>query len=123
MNYTLITYGIYLVASIGITLWVGKKLFTNGRIFLVDIFKNNTELADSVNNILLVGFYLINIGFMIYTLKLNESILNAQMMIEILSVKLGIVILILGGMHFFNLFVLISYRNNNKKEQCSTKTQ
>lgn len=123
MNYTLITYGIYLAVSIGITLWVGKKLFTNGRVFLVDIFKNNTELADSVNNILLVGFYLINIGFMVYTLKLNETILHAQMMIEMLSVKLGIVILILGVMHFFNLFVLISYRKNNKKEQCGTKTQ
>ena len=63
--------------------------------FLVDIFHGNKELADSVNNLLLVGFYLVNIGYAVYTLKVTESIADARAVIEMLSIKIGIIILIL----------------------------
>jgi hypothetical protein len=91
-------------------MWVARTLFKNGRVFLVEIFHQDNTLADSVNKLLLVGFYLVNIGYAVYTLKIWNSIDNVQAMIEVLSEKIGWIILILGGMHFFNLFILFSLR-------------
>ncbi|MDI9363488.1 MAG: hypothetical protein QM541_00955 [Flavobacterium sp.] len=109
-NYIIPTYATYLVVTIALTIWVAKTLFKNGKVFLIDIFHGNKELADSVNNLLLVGFYLVNIGYAVYTLQVHSSIVNAQEMIEMLSVKVGFIILLLGAMHFFNLFVFFKLR-------------
>ncbi|MFL5728030.1 MAG: hypothetical protein ACJ75J_00970 [Cytophagaceae bacterium] len=110
MNYVILTYLVYLFVSITLTILVANVLFKNGRIFLVDIFAGNEPLADSVNKLLLVGFYLINIGYASLALKENLDILNYQVVIERLSYKLGVIILLLGGMHFFNLFVFFKLR-------------
>ncbi len=110
MNYFILTYAIYLTVSVALTVWVAKVLFKNGRIFLVDIFHGNAEMADSVNKLLVVGFYLINIGYMTLALKEVGSIASAQMVVEVLSQKLGWIILILGAMHFLNLIIFFKLR-------------
>ena len=117
MNYTIITYCIYMIVTTSLTVWVAKTLFRNGRVFLIDIFHGNKELADSVNNLLLVGFYLINIGYAVYTLQENKSILNIQQTIERLSLKVGLITLILGAMHFFNLFIFFKLRKRAAEER------
>ena len=117
MNYIIITYMLYLALTISITIWVTRNLFRNGKVFLVDIFHGNKELADSVNNLLLVGFYLINLGYAVYTLQVTSSISNAQEVIEKLSIKIGLIILILGGMHFFNLYIFFTLRKRAMLEK------
>ncbi|QEC75671.1 hypothetical protein [Mucilaginibacter ginsenosidivorax] len=117
MNYFILTYVVYLLVSIALTVWVAKVLFKNGRIFLVDIFHGNNELADSVNKLLVVGFYLINIGYMSLALKETGTIANIQVVVEVLSYKLGWIILILGGMHFLNLVVFFKLRNRAKRDK------
>lgn len=82
MNQVIITYSLYLFITIALTIWVAKTLFKNGKVFLYDIFHGNKELADSVNNLLLVGFYLINMGYAIYTLQITTSITNTQQILE-----------------------------------------
>jgi hypothetical protein len=110
MNYTIATYRIYLPITTLLTWWVAKTLFTNGKVFLLEIFRHDTLLADSVNKLLLVGFYLVNIGYAVYTLQIATPIDSLQSLIETLSVKVGWIILVLGAMHFFNLFILLSLR-------------
>jgi hypothetical protein len=110
MNYIIITYCLYLVTTICITIWVARTLFKNGKVFLIEIFHGNKELADSVNNLLLVGFYLINIGYAVYTLQVDYNIVNTREVIESLSIKIGLIILILGAMHFFNLYIFFNLR-------------
>ncbi|MCR9250350.1 MAG: hypothetical protein NXI20_07985 [bacterium] len=121
MNYNILTYAMYLPITVALTVWVARTLHKNGRVFLVDIFHSNHELADSVNRLLLVGFYLINIGYAVYTLQIFGDILTVQAVIERLSLKLGAIILILGGMHFFNLFVFFKLRSRAKVEQAYKK--
>jgi len=104
------TYLIYLAISIALTIWVARTLHTNGRVFLVDVFHGNEPLADSVNHLLVVGFYLINFGYVSLALKLGYNVETAQEGIEALSVKVGMVLLVLGGMHFFNLFIFSRMR-------------
>lgn len=117
MNYTILTYIIYLPVTIALTIWVAKTLFNNGRVLLLEIFHQDVALADSVNKLLLVGFYLVNIGYAVYTLKVWHTIESSQEIIEILSVKVGWIILVLGAMHFFNLFVLFTLRRKAQLHQ------
>src|ERR1700741_1912520 len=105
MGITTYTYLIYLAISVALTVWVARTLHKNGRIFLVDVFHGNEPLADSVNHLLVVGFYLINLGYVSLALKLGYAVATAQAGIEALSVKVGTVLLVLGGMHFFNLLI------------------
>lgn len=104
------TYLLYLLISILLTVWVARTLHRNGRIFLVDAFGGNEPLADSVNHLLVVGFYLINIGYVSLALREANRPDNLQGVVELLSTKLGIVMLVLGAMHFFNLFVFSRLR-------------
>ena len=108
MTIPISTYLIYLALSIALTIWVARTLHKNGRVFLVDVFHGNEALADSVNHLLVVGFYLINFGYVIET---------AEQSIEALSVKIGMVLLVLGGMHFFNLFVFSRMRRRSTAHQ------
>ena len=116
MNYIIITYLLYLVITIFLTIWVARTLFKNGKTFLYDIFHGNKELADSVNNLLLVGFYLINLGYAVYTLQIKTNIESVQALIEKLSLKIGWIILILGAMHFLNLYIFFTLRKKAMHE-------
>src|SRR5215813_690487 len=108
--YVVSSYLIYLIISIGVTVWVARTLHKNGRIFLVDSFLGNEPLADSVNHLLVVGFYLVNIGFVTLALKYGDKAADAQTALEVLSSKVGLVLVVLGVMHFFNLFVFAKLR-------------
>lgn len=110
MNLTVWTHLAYLAISIALTIWVARTLHRNGRIFLVECFRGNTELADSVNHLLVVGFYLINIGYVTLALKYGVAAADAQEALESLSTKIGLVLLVLGFMHFFNLAVFTRMR-------------
>jgi hypothetical protein len=105
-----VSYLVYLLISVTLTVWVARTLHKRGAIFLVDAFHGNAELAASVNHLLVVGFYLINIGFVTLALKSNATVTSSRAAIEMLSDKLGFILLVLGGMHFFNLFVFSRIR-------------
>ena len=110
MNLILWTDAIYLLVSVALTVWVAKTLHQNGRIFLVDSFGGNEPLADSVNHLLVVGFYLMNIGYVTLALKYGVDIANAREAVETFSTKIGMVLMVLGIMHFFNLLVFTRMR-------------
>jgi hypothetical protein len=107
-------YFSYLAISIGLTVWVARTLHKSGRVFLVDAFHGNAELADSVNHLLVVGFYLINIGYIALALTTRSPMANIREIIELESVKIGVVLLILGAMHFFNILVFAKMRNRGR---------
>ncbi len=110
MDLVVITYLAYLVISIALTVWVAQTLHKNGRVFLVDVFHGNEALADSVNHLLIVGFYLINFGYISLALKIGIEVANTRAAIEELSSKIGIVLLVLGAMHFGNLYIFSRLR-------------
>jgi hypothetical protein len=114
MNPIVITYLLYLAISIALTVWVAQTLFKNGRLFLVDVFHGNEALADSVNHLLVVGFYLINLGYVSLSLRIGYSVEDTRGSIEALSTKVGLVLLVLGAMHFFNLFLFSRIRQRSR---------
>ena len=104
------TYLAYLLISVALTVWVARTLHKNGRVFLVDSFLGNEPLADSVNHLMVVGFYLINLGYVTLDLKYGDKATDARTALEVLSTKVGLVLVVLGVMHFFNLFIFSKMR-------------
>ncbi|GGT30740.1 hypothetical protein [Streptomyces chromofuscus] len=117
MDRTVVAYVIYLVASISLTVWVARTLSRNGRIFLADVLHGNDKLADAVNHLLVVGFYLVNLGFVTLYLSGDETITDTRGIFEALSTKLGVVLLVLGVMHLGNVYVLNRIRRRGAMER------
>lgn len=109
------SYLVYLAISLGVTVWVARTLYKNGRIFLVDAFQGNVELAGSVNHLLVVGFYLINVGYVTQALSTTRQVDTLRGAIELVSDKTGTILLVLGAMHFFNLYVFNRLRRRGQE--------
>jgi len=112
VDITLVSYLVYLAISIALCVWVARTLHKNGRAFLVDVFGDRHDLADSVNHLLVVGFYLVNFGYVSLALKLAIPPTTPTAAVESLSHKVGLVLVVLGAMHFFNLFVFSRIRRH-----------
>lgn len=111
------TYLFYIGISLGMTFWVGRTLNKNGHIFLLENYGDNVPLVQAINSMLLVGFYLINIGFISYTLKITRGQPETYaQVLEFLSVKVGFIAIILGVMHFALMFALQRYSVTQQKK-------
>ena len=109
---TFLEYGTYFVVSLAVTIWVGRTLFRSGRPFLVEAFHGSDAMADSVNNLLIIGFYLVNVGFMLLFLSSKDHPRSGIDVVEHLSKSVGVVVVVLGVMHFINLVVLNALRTS-----------
>ncbi|MFG2056629.1 hypothetical protein ACGFI9_21655 [Micromonospora sp. NPDC048930] len=109
-------YLTYLAISIGLTVWVARALSRNGLVFLEDVFADK-RLADAVNSLLVVGFYLLNLGYVTVAMKEADPVTTTSGALEELSMKVGWVLLVLGALHFFNVFALGRYRRGRLRQQ------
>lgn len=117
------TYLSYLLITIVMTIWVARTLSKNGLVFLEDSFHGNVRLAESINHLLVVGFYLLNIGYILLTLKTQRDILSLRNAIEFLSGKVGTVLLVIGVLHFFNVYVISRWRQRALRSQQDKKNK
>jgi len=117
MDLTVVAYVIYLVISVALTIWVARTLSRNGRLFLADVLHGNEKLADAVNHLLVVGFYLVNLGFVALYLNGDATVTDARGVFEALSTKIGVVLLVLGVMHLGNVYVLNRIRRRGAMER------
>src|SRR3954463_14768772 len=108
MTWTVGTYLVYLLITVPLTIWVATTLSRNGRVFLADVFAGDEALADAVNKLLVVGFYLLNLGFVVLFLRIDDPVEDLSALFDTLSVKVGVVMLTLGALHFLNVFVFNS---------------
>lgn len=122
MTWTVATYLAYLLTAVPITVWVATVLSRNGGIFLADVFDRESGLADAVNTLLVVGFYLINLGFVMLYVRGGGKANDVSGLLSVLSVKIGTVMLVLGVMHFLNVMVFSSMRRHSRREARRTQT-
>lgn len=104
-NLIITAYCIYLPVALVLTYYVANTLFKNSLIYMKDIFHGKIEIADATNTLFKIGFYLINIGFALFILRIGYTLKNAQMTIEALSYKVGGFCIYLGIMLFLNMFL------------------
>jgi hypothetical protein len=113
-DHLLSVYLVYACASIGLTIWLARTLFKNGEVFLEEVFADNPRMASAVNRLLVVGFYLLNLGYALVTLKAGNQIETSAEGIETLAVKLGSLLLVLGAMHMGNLYLFHRIRRRGQ---------
>ena len=111
-----VCYVTYLFVSLAATVQVARTLRRNGRTFLIDAFHGSSELADSVNHLLVTGFYLINVGYVTLALRTTSQVADARAAMELVCDKLGLVLIVLGAMHFLNLYVFSRLRRRGQAE-------
>lgn len=117
-NKFVLTYLVYLPVVTLLTLFVARSLFKNGRVFILDIFRGRTDIADSTNRLFEVGFYLINIGFALRIMEVDgywsdNPFDTNQEVVETLAGKIGGFAIYLGIMLFLNLFLFMRGRNRS----------
>ena len=117
MNPQVTAYAIYLAVTIPLIVYVARTLFRHGAVFLRDVFDGRQELAYAVNQLLVVGFYLLNLGYVALLLRTDETIADAAGVFEVVTTRVGIVALILGGLHLTNVWVLNRIRRRAAYER------
>lgn len=115
MTWTVATYLVYLALSLPLTVWVATELSRHGRVFLADAL-DDPDLGRAVDRLLVVGFYLVNVGFISLFLRI-DGVVDLRGMIEQLSVKLGVVMLVVGLVHAVNVWVFASVRRRHRLDQ------
>jgi hypothetical protein len=113
-------YAIYLSLSLGTTIWVGRTLRASGCKFLVQALESS-DTADTVNQLLQIGFYLANVGYIALVFRTWEPLQTAQQVLEVGLPKLGGVLLILGLIHLFNMLILARFRRTGRNVPRSSR--
>lgn len=115
MNETVLTYLAYLAITIPLTVWVARALYRHGEVFLHDVFHGDDTLARAVNRLLVIGFYLLNLGYVAYFLR-ADAVNDSVEVIETLSAKVGGVALVLGVVHLANVWLFNTFRKRANRE-------
>lgn len=110
MDLTVVTYLVYLAVAIPLTFWVARALHRYGEVFLNDVFGGDVGLAHAVNQLLVIGFYLLNLGYVALFMTSHSTVDSARRIFEVLSVKVGGVAIVVGVIHFANLWAFNAFR-------------
>jgi hypothetical protein len=103
---------LYLLITSFITIYVGKILFRNGRHYLLSMLLDHA-ITDSVNRILLTGYYLVNLGYVSMMLTRSRPIETFDDMIVSLTNSIGRIMLTLGVMHYINIATVAIWNRIN----------
>ena len=106
MNFNIVAYFIFIVLMILIIVYAGNYFYRNGRVFMLGLFKRNEAMTDKVNKILLIAYYLFNIGYAFIKLRSWERLKDAENIISSISFNMGMLIFILAITHYFNMYVI-----------------
>ncbi|KAF2513430.1 hypothetical protein [Flavobacterium foetidum] len=109
MNLNITAYFIYLSITILIIVKVGKICYQNGNVYVAELIPNHMDLCQKLNQVLLIGYYLLNIGYCAMTLISWEKIISWTQLIEIISTKTAAIIFIISVLHYFNIFMITKY--------------
>jgi hypothetical protein len=110
MNSVVSAYLLYLAITVPLAVWVARTLHRHGKKFLVTVFDGDEEMANSVNSLLVIGFVLLNLGFIALTMSTNRDVKSSREMLELVSTKVGLAVLAIGAVHMFNVWAFNSYR-------------
>lgn len=109
MNLNIFAYIIYLSLTAIIIIKVGKICYNNGTVYVAELIQNHKDLCQKINKILLLGYYLLNLGYCAMTLISWNKIQTWTQLIEILASKTAIIICIIAAIHYINIIILTKY--------------
>ena len=109
-------YTFYAVIAVGLVVFLARTLSRNGAIFLQDVFDEGQEnLAKAVNQLLVVGFYLLNLGYSLLIYRLQDQYDSLIFAFNEMVVRIGILLLSLGVIHLINMYLFWKIRGAYSK--------
>lgn len=118
MEYSFI-YFLYLAASLFITIIVGNSLHRNGGIW-IQYLLNGDITSNEINNLLLLAYRLLNIGYIVFTLMNAETPNDLKTCIAFFGNRMGFILLILSFLHFQNILILLIFSHYKNNKKCQT---
>jgi hypothetical protein len=112
----ILVYAVYAAVAVGLTAWLARTLSRNGAIFLHDVFQDRPGLAEAVNRLLVVGFYMLNLGYAFYVLRADRG-LDAFQSVQFLVNRLALLLVTLALIHFVNVLVFWRIRVRTEQRQ------
>lgn len=106
VNYNLIGYGAFIALIVLIIVLVGRTCYRNGNLFVAELLPGHLELCRQINKVLLIGYYLVNIGYCAITLVSWQQITSIGQLVEVIAVKMAIIIGVISVLHYLNIFLL-----------------
>ncbi|MDB5251707.1 MAG: hypothetical protein JWP27_876 [Flaviaesturariibacter sp.] len=105
----LIANALYLFLTYLVTVNVGFRFYRNGRVYLLFLLHGDAALTDSINRILLTGYYLLNLGYAAVRLRSWPTVTGWLSVLETVASRTGGILLTLATIHFINMGVLYLY--------------
>jgi hypothetical protein len=115
----IVVYTLYVAVAVGLTIWLARTLFHNGTVFLEDVFEGSPGLAQSVNHLLVVGFYMLSLGYGLYILDASRG-MDSFEAVQFLVNRLAVLLVSLAGIHFVNVFVFWRIRVYRERRNLPT---
>ena len=109
MNLNIIGYVIYLLITTFIIINVGKICYRNGNIYVAQLIPEHEDLCQKTNQVLLIGYYLLNLGYCAMTLISWDKIISYPQLVEVISIKTATIICIIAILHYFNIYIITKY--------------
>jgi peptidoglycan/LPS O-acetylase OafA/YrhL len=106
-----ITDLLYTAISLALVHMVGQTLSRNSRAFLPQK-PGQDGMAEAVTRVLVVAYYLLALGFIALTMPTWSHVPSPGRAMELLSVQIGILLLVLGGLHLAGTAVLARLRRS-----------
>ena len=106
MTLNIIGYLIYLGITAIIIIKVGKICYTNGSIYVAQLIPHHKELCLKINQVLLVAYYLFNLGYCAITLIQWKLITKYSELIEVICTKTAIILFLLATLHYLNILII-----------------
>lgn len=114
MNYNIAGYCIYLFFTFTIIVYVGQLCYKNGKVYSLQIFKGDIDLTNNTNNILLLCYYLFNLGYCLITIYSWQTLYSWKECINSVSIKAGLILMSLGALHLMNITILLFISHKQK---------
>jgi hypothetical protein len=118
----IIVYVVYVAVALALTAWLARTLFRSGTAFLHDVFADKPALADAVNRLLVVGFYMLNLGYALFIARAARD-LDAFGAVQFVVNRLAILLVTLAGLHFLNVFVFWRIRTRREQGQMAAASR
>lgn len=118
----LTAYLIYLPIAIALTTFVSNNLFKNSKIFMLDIFNQQEEIALATNKLFKIGFYLLNIGFALRIIEVY-SLSGYKDLVEALSTKIGGFSIYLGIVMVLFIVFFLKGRKASREQNLRLKKE
>lgn len=116
MNLNLVSYLFFFPTMVALAIWVARTAHRNGEVWLMEIFQGDGRLVRAINDTLLIGCYVVNIGYIALVISRWGEIESLAQMLALLSERFALIVFTLAFLHYMNISVLLVWARYHRQQ-------